>query len=113
VDLTIKGASSDDLAMLKRLFISDGLIDERFVTAQRYAEPGDIGAGIDMVQFALDSSSVAAAASILALWLCTRRSVEMRIETDGNSSSFKSEDLLKAPDIKVKLIEVFQQATRS
>jgi Effector Associated Constant Component 1 len=91
VDLALKGASPDDLAVLRRLLASDGRIDGHFVTARKHAESDQIGMGIDMVQLALDSSSVGPAASVLAFWLSSRPAeVEMRVERVGIFSSFKS-----------------------
>ena len=114
VNLALKGASPNDLAELRRLLVSNGLIDRRSVTAQKYAEPGKMEVGIDTVQFALNSSLVDAAASALALWLGTRRAeVEMKIETGVTSISFKSEDLSKSPDVKTELSEVLHQVARS
>lgn len=110
----LKGASREDLAALRRLLTSNGLTDRHFVTAWEYGKPREIGVGIDMVQLALDSSSITAAASGLALWLSTRTTtVEVRVETGGTVISLKSGDLNETPDAITKLTEGLQQAMRS
>jgi Effector Associated Constant Component 1 len=114
VDLALKGASPDDLAVLRRLLASDGLIDRHFVAAQKYARPGEMDVGNDMVTLTLNSSSVGAAASVLAMWLSSRKTeVEIKIETGGAFFSFKSKDLRNSPAVAAELTEALQRATRS
>jgi hypothetical protein len=114
VDLALKGAGPDDLALLRRLLTSDGLIDRYFVTAQEYAKHGELGVGIDIIQLDLDSGSVGAAASILAMWLNSRRAeVEMKIETGEASFSYKTKGLSNSPAVAAELTEVLQRATRN
>ena len=113
VDLALEGASPDDLAVLRRLLASDGLMDRNFVTTPKNADPGAIGGDIDMVQLALDSSSVGRAATALVLWLNSRTAeVEMRVETRGTFLSFKSEGLGRSPAVAAKLTEALQRAMR-
>lgn len=84
-ELEVDGAGPDDVAALRRMIDSDANLRGVQLAAARRQRPGEMGAGLEVLQASLGPGGAGVAfAGVLITWLRTRRKyIKLSIKTNG------------------------------